>query len=55
MKWKGKVQDVVQEIKSYIKDRNFKNPENGMRCSKMVEIVEKEDHFDYSPQDIYQR
>jgi len=30
----------VQEIKSYINDRSFKGPENAMRCSEMVEVVE---------------
>jgi hypothetical protein len=30
----------VQEIKSYINDRSFKSPENAMRCSEMVEVVE---------------
>lgn len=39
----------VRKIKSYINDRNFKGPENAMRCSEMVEVVEKEDRYDYSP------
>ncbi|KAJ6957234.1 hypothetical protein NC653_039230 [Populus alba x Populus x berolinensis] len=30
----------VQEIKSYINDRSFEGPENAMRCSEMVEVVE---------------
>lgn len=30
----------VRKIKSYINDRSFKGPENAMRCSEMVEVVE---------------
>ena len=30
----------VREIKSYINDRSFKGPENAMRCSEMVKVVE---------------
>lgn len=30
----------VREIKSYINDRILKRPENAMRCSEMVEVVE---------------
>jgi hypothetical protein len=30
----------VREIKSYINDRSLERPENAMRCSKMVEVVE---------------
>ena len=39
----------VREIKSYINDRSLERSENAMRCSKMVEVVEQEDHYDYSP------
>ena len=39
----------VREIKSYRNDRRLERPENAMRCSKMVEVVEQEDHYDYSP------
>ena len=45
----------VREIKSYRNDRHLEHPENAMRCSKMVEVVEQEDHYDYSPWEIYQR
>lgn len=34
---------IVREIKSYrndINDRSAKGPENAMRCSEMVEVVE---------------
>ena len=30
----------VREIKSYRNDRRLERPENAMRCSKMVEVVE---------------
>jgi hypothetical protein len=30
----------VREIKSYINERRLECPENAMRCSKMVEVVE---------------
>ena len=30
----------VREIKSYRNDRHLEHPENAMRCSKMVEVVE---------------
>ena len=29
----------VQEIKLYINNKSFKDPENPMRCSEMVEVV----------------
>lgn len=41
-------QGAVRE-KSYINDRIFRRPENAMRCSEMVEVVEQEDYYDYSP------
>lgn len=33
------LEGAVRE-KSYINDRIFKRPENAMRCSEMVEVVE---------------
>lgn len=32
--------DRVREIKLYINDRILECPENAMRCSEMVEVVE---------------
>lgn len=29
-------------------DRSLKDRENAIRCSEMVEVVEREDHYDYS-------